>query len=109
MHFAPALDPGLGADNAPVGSAAHGFGRFGKRHTTILGDAEIRLARILDMLCPERLLEIKSFMEKGRSDYGMQSMDQHLISLCKQGVITVEDAKQITYSTDLERKLMYSS
>jgi twitching motility protein PilT len=55
-----------------------------------------------------RLDELEEFIEKG-SDHGMQSMDQHLISLCKQGVITVEDAKQITYSTDLERKLMYSS
>ena len=55
-----------------------------------------------------RLDELEEFIEKG-SDYGMQTMDRHLINLCKQGVITVEDAKQITYSTDLERKLMYSS
>jgi len=37
----------------------------------------------------------------------MQTMDQHLIQLCRQDVITLDDAKRISRSGDLERKLMY--
>jgi twitching motility protein PilT len=38
----------------------------------------------------------------------MQSMDQHLIQLCERGVITIEAAKQVSRSMDLERKLMFT-
>jgi twitching motility protein PilT len=38
----------------------------------------------------------------------MQTMDQHLVYLCKQNIITVDEAKRVTGSTDLERKLMFS-
>ncbi len=38
----------------------------------------------------------------------MQTLDQHLIQLCRQEVITLEEAKRISRSTDLERKLIYS-
>ncbi len=53
-----------------------------------------------------RLEEIEKNIEKGRDQYGMQTLDQHLIELCKRGIIAVEEAKRISRSTDLERKLM---
>jgi twitching motility protein PilT len=54
-----------------------------------------------------KLDEIEGYIEKGRDEYNMQSLDQHLIQLCKQGTITLDEAKRISRSTDLERKLMY--
>ena len=53
-----------------------------------------------------RLEEIEKNIEKGRDQYAMQTMDQHLLELCKRGIIAVEEAKRISRSTDLERKLM---
>jgi twitching motility protein PilT len=55
-----------------------------------------------------RLEEIIRHIENGRTDYHMQTMDQHLVALCERGVITIEAAKQISSSTDLERKLMFT-
>jgi len=52
--------------------------------------------------------ELEKHIEKGRDQYGMQSMDQHLVDLCKADIITLEEAKRITHSTDLERKLTFS-
>ncbi len=52
--------------------------------------------------------EIEQYVEKGRDEYHMQTLDQHLIQLCRQDVITLEEAKRISRSTDLERKLIYS-
>lgn len=52
--------------------------------------------------------EIEQHIEKGRDEYHMQTMDQHLIQLCKQDVITLDEAKRSSRSTDLERKLIYS-
>jgi twitching motility protein PilT len=51
--------------------------------------------------------EIEEHIEKGRDEYHMQTMDQHLIQLCKQGTISLDEAKRVSRSTDLERKLMY--
>jgi len=53
------------------------------------------------------LEEIEQYIEKGRDEYHMQTMDQHLIQLCRDDVITLDEAKRISHSTDLERKLMY--
>jgi twitching motility protein PilT len=52
--------------------------------------------------------DIEQYIEKGRDEYQMQTLDQHLINLCKQEVITLDEAKRISRSTDLERKLLYS-
>ena len=52
--------------------------------------------------------EIDHHIEKGRDEYHMQTLDQHLIQLCRQEVITLDEAKRISHSTDLERKLIYS-
>jgi twitching motility protein PilT len=37
----------------------------------------------------------------------MQTLDQHLIQLCKQEIITLDEAKRVSRATDLERKLIY--
>lgn len=55
-----------------------------------------------------RLDEMEKNIEKGRDQYKMQTMDQHLIELCKQKIISLEEAKRISHSTDLERKLTFS-
>lgn len=52
--------------------------------------------------------EIESYIEKGRDEYQMQTLDQHLIQLCRKNIITLDEAKRISRSTDLERKLMYN-
>ena len=55
-----------------------------------------------------RLDEIEKHIENGRSEYNMQTMDQHLVDLCKNGIITVDAAKSVSRSMDLERKLMFT-
>jgi twitching motility protein PilT len=39
----------------------------------------------------------------------MQTLDQHLLQLCRQELITVEAAKRLTPSTDFERRLIFTS
>ncbi|MEW6068722.1 MAG: PilT/PilU family type 4a pilus ATPase [Nitrospirota bacterium] len=51
--------------------------------------------------------EIEQHIEKGREEYGMQSFDQHLVQLCKQGIIAIDEAKRVSRSTDIERKITY--
>ena len=55
-----------------------------------------------------RLDEIEKHIENGRSEYHMQTMDQHLVTLCEKKIITVDAAKQVSRSMDLERKLMFT-
>ncbi len=52
--------------------------------------------------------DIKAHIEKGSAQYQMQTMDQHLIQLCKKGLITVREAKRVSTSMDLERKLTFT-
>jgi twitching motility protein PilT len=54
-----------------------------------------------------KLDEIEQYIEKGRDEYGMQTMDQHLIQLCRAELITLDEAKRTSRSKDLERKLTY--
>ncbi len=56
-----------------------------------------------------RLDEIEKHIENGQNLYQMQTLDQHLLQLYKQDIITIEDAKRISHSMDLERKLMYDN
>jgi len=51
--------------------------------------------------------EIEQHIAKGREEYDMQTFDQHLIQLCKDEIITLDEAKRISSSTDLERKIVY--
>jgi len=55
-----------------------------------------------------RLDEIQKHIENGRNEYQMQSMDQHLVQLCEQGIISIDGAKLVSRSMDLERKLMFT-
>jgi twitching motility protein PilT len=52
--------------------------------------------------------EIEGYIEKGAAQYQMQSMDQHLIQLCNRGQITMSEAKRVSTSMDLERKLTFT-
>ncbi len=56
-----------------------------------------------------RLDEIEKHIENGSSQYQMQSLDQHLLQLYRQDKISIEDAKRLTHSMDLERKLMFGN
>ncbi|UFS71985.1 PilT/PilU family type 4a pilus ATPase [Geomonas sp. RF6] len=56
-----------------------------------------------------RLDEIEAHMENGRNQYQMQTLDQHLLQLHEQDLITMEDAKRLSHSMDLERKLMFTN
>ncbi len=56
-----------------------------------------------------RLDEIEQNIEKGRAQYHMQSMDQHLIELCKNDIITIHEAKRVSRSMDLDRKLNFTA
>ena len=41
--------------------------------------------------------------------YQMQTLDQHLLQLFKQDIISMEDAKRLSRSMDLERKLTFDN
>jgi twitching motility protein PilT len=56
-----------------------------------------------------RLDEIEKHIENGQSQYQMQTLDQHLVQLCQKDIITMEQAKRITRSSDLERKLTFTT
>ncbi len=56
-----------------------------------------------------RLDEIEKHIEKGASQYQMQTLDMHLLQLYRQDLITIEDAKRMTHSMDFERKLMFDN
>jgi twitching motility protein PilT len=45
------------------------------------------------ILQPEKFAEIRQLMEEGRSQYGMQTFDQHLMDLVKSGQVDYEEAK----------------
>jgi twitching motility protein PilT len=54
-----------------------------------------------------RIDEIEKHIENGQSLYHMQTLDQHLLQLYKQDLISMEDAKRISHSMDFERKLVF--
>jgi twitching motility protein PilT len=56
-----------------------------------------------------RLDEVEKHIENGSSQYQMQTLDQHLLQLYKQDLISIEDAKRLTHSMDFERKLMFDN
>lgn len=62
---------------------------------------------IMSCIREGRLDEIEKHIENGSSQYRMQSLDQHLLALYRQGRISIEDAKRLTHSMDFERKLMF--
>jgi twitching motility protein PilT len=57
---------------------------------------------------PARTSSLKDVIDKGRTTYGMQSFDQHLAELLKQGVITLETARAAASNpADFERALNF--
>jgi len=56
-----------------------------------------------------RLDEIEQHIEKGASQYKMQTLDMHLLQLYRQDLITLQDAQRLTHSMDFERKLMFGN
>jgi twitching motility protein PilT len=82
----------------------------GRSEEAILPVIEVMYATSTIKACirDNHLDEIEQYIEKGRDEYGMQTMDQHLIQLCKAELITLDEAKRISRSKDLERKLTYS-
>jgi twitching motility protein PilT len=81
----------------------------GKKDDTVIPVLEVMYATSTIKACirDNRLDEIEQYIEKGRDEYNMQTMDQHLIQLCRAELITLEEAKRISRSKDLERKLTY--
>lgn len=58
---------------------------------------------------PEKIHEIYTYIEKGKSGYGTQSFDQHLTDLYKSGKISLQEAKlNATSSEDFERNLIFA-
>jgi len=82
----------------------------GKIVDTVLPVLEVMYATPTIKACirDNHLDEIEQHIEKGRDEYGMQTMDQHLIQLCRDELITLDEAKRVSRSKDLERKLMFS-
>jgi twitching motility protein PilT len=82
----------------------------GKSGETVLPVLEVMYATSTIKACirDNKLDEIEQYIEKGRDEYGMQTMDQHLIQLCRDELITLDEAKRVSRSKDLERKLMFS-
>ncbi len=82
----------------------------GKSEETILPALEVMYATPTIKACirDNKLDEIEQYIEKGQDEYGMQTIDQHLIRLCREKRITLDEAKRVSRSKDLERKLMFS-
>jgi twitching motility protein PilT len=82
----------------------------GKKDEAIFPVLEVMYATSTIKACirDNHLDEIEQYIEKGRDEYGMQTMDRHLIELCKADLITLDEAKRISRSKDLERKLTFS-
>jgi len=56
----------------------------------------------------EKTAKIREFIEKGHDQYGMQSFDQHLSFLFKQGIVSMEVAKAAASNpSDFERALSF--
>ncbi len=81
----------------------------GKSGEQVLPAMEVMYATSTIKACIREghLDEIEQHIEKGRDEYHMQTLDQHLVQLCKQDIISLDEAKRLSRSTDLERKLMY--
>ncbi|MEK7197322.1 MAG: type IV pilus twitching motility protein PilT, partial [Nitrospirota bacterium] len=82
----------------------------GKSGETVLPAMEVMYATATIKACIRdgHLDELEQYIEKGRDEYNMQTLDQHLVQLCKKEIITLDEARRISRTTDLERKLLYS-
>jgi twitching motility protein PilT len=58
---------------------------------------------------PSKIYMIKEYIEKGRELYQMQTFDQHLTDLYRNGIISLETAKTAaTSASDFERNLQFT-
>lgn len=82
-----------------------------KTGESILPVVEIMRATTTIQACIRegRLEEIEQHIEKGASQYHMQTLDMHLLKLYRQDLITLQDAQRLTHSMDFERKLMFDN
>lgn len=82
-----------------------------KSGETVLPVVEIMRATTTIQACIRegRLDEIEQHIEKGASQYKMQTLDMHLLQLYRQDMITLQDAQRLTHSMDFERKLMFDN
>jgi twitching motility protein PilT len=53
------------------------------------------------------MLFIIHLPQKGATNTACITMDQHIIQLCRDELITLDEAKRISRSKDLERKLRF--
>jgi twitching motility protein PilT len=68
----------------------------------------VQTKTIQEYIREDRANEIKDVLEKGRDTYGMQSFDQHLSQLYRQGVITLDTARgAATNPADFQRALEF--
>jgi len=58
----------------------------------VAAEVMIVTAAIRDLITEGRVGEIRDFIEEGRTQYGMQTFDQHLADLVRSGDITYEVA-----------------
>lgn len=57
---------------------------------------------------PSKIFMLKEYIEKGREHYKMQTFDQHLSNLYRDGIISLETAKSAaTSAADFERNLHF--
>jgi twitching motility protein PilT len=57
---------------------------------------------------PSKIFMLKEYIEKGREHYKMQTFDQHLSNLYRDGIISLETAKSAaTSAADFERNLQF--
>jgi twitching motility protein PilT len=68
----------------------------------------VQTKTIQEYIREDRANEIKDVLEKGRDTYGMQSFDQHLSQLYRQGIITLDTARSAaTNPADFQRALEF--
>jgi len=74
---------------------------------------EIMLHTLMVRECienPEKTSIIRDYIAAGRNQYGMQTFDQHLMDLFREGIIDLETAKRTATSpSDFEREVQLSN
>ncbi len=68
----------------------------------------VQTKTVQEYIREDRTSELKDVIEKGRDTYGMQSFDQHLSQLYREGTITLDTARSAaTNPADFERALEF--
>lgn len=80
------------ADNLKATVSQRLLSRADGRGRVAAVEVMVQTKTVQQYIRDDRSSELKDVLEKGRDTYGMQSFDQHLTQLYKQGVITLEVA-----------------